>query len=202
MGGNPNLQPGQIPSAIQWNGYFSSKQDNLGYRPVNSGGDVMAPDSNFSTAAATALGAGLSILPGSSPNDPQDGDIWITGLGIYVQVNGQTVGPLIDNFIPPPVTYPVLAISANYTVKSTDRIINVDATSASCIITVPLSLGVAFETLIFRITKTDQTSNIVEISDGTNIVDFISAPAGVNGQISGWRDVYSIGNGICSMGVG
>ena len=48
------------------------------------------------TPASTTASAGLKILPGTPPTTPADGDVWTTTSGIYVQINGTTVGPLVD----------------------------------------------------------------------------------------------------------
>ena len=53
-----------------------------------------------STTAALNLPTGaLGVAPlrighGSAPTSPVDGDIWTTSAGLYVRVNGSTVGPL------------------------------------------------------------------------------------------------------------
>ena len=47
------------------------------------------------TTAATAVGsAGLNLPAGTAPTAPADGDVWTTTAGIYVRINGVTVGPL------------------------------------------------------------------------------------------------------------
>lgn len=38
---SPNLITGQVPTAAQWNSYFSSKQDYAGYIPYSKGGGVL-----------------------------------------------------------------------------------------------------------------------------------------------------------------
>lgn len=86
---NPGLVYGQVPSAAQWNSYFSAKQDVLLYTPVNKAGDSML--GKLVTTAATTGGAGFSVTPGSTPSAPQNGDIWITASGFFAQVNGGTV---------------------------------------------------------------------------------------------------------------
>lgn len=48
------------------------------------------------TLAATAAGYASANLPhGTAPSSPADGDLWTTTAGIFVRVNGATVGPLI-----------------------------------------------------------------------------------------------------------
>lgn len=44
-------------------------------------------------ASATA-GATFRIPHGSAPTAPVDGDIWTTSAGLYVRINGSTIGPL------------------------------------------------------------------------------------------------------------
>lgn len=88
----PNLINGQVPTAAQWNSYFAAKQDYLGYRPVNSAGDTMTGRLVL-PAAATA--GPLNLTPGSAdPVSPINGDIWMTGDGLFARVNGVTIGPL------------------------------------------------------------------------------------------------------------
>ena len=59
----PNLIPGQVPTAAQWNSYFGSKQDTLGYRAVNKSGDVMLGLLRFSMGAPSlgSCGTGPAI---------------------------------------------------------------------------------------------------------------------------------------------
>lgn len=51
-------------------------------------------DGLVSTAASTTSTAGLRVPHGSAPTSPVDGDIWTTTAGLYVRINGATVGPL------------------------------------------------------------------------------------------------------------
>lgn len=46
------------------------------------------------TAASASGGAGLRVPHGTAPTTPTNGDIWTTTAGMYVRVNGVTVGPL------------------------------------------------------------------------------------------------------------
>jgi hypothetical protein len=46
------------------------------------------------TVASTSSAAGLSVPHGVAPNSPVNGDIWSTTAGLYVRINGATVGPL------------------------------------------------------------------------------------------------------------
>jgi hypothetical protein len=46
------------------------------------------------TEAGTTSQASLIIPHGAAPTSPVDGDIWTTTAGLYVRINGATVGPL------------------------------------------------------------------------------------------------------------
>ena len=46
------------------------------------------------TPASTTARAGLRLPHGTAPSAPTDGDIWTTTAGLYVRINGSTVGPL------------------------------------------------------------------------------------------------------------
>ena len=89
---SPGLIYGQVPTAAQWNSYFSSKQDYLGAAPCLVTGCTMT--GKLVTAAPTAAAAGLNLNCGTTPTSPVTGDLWCTVSGIYVQINGATVGPL------------------------------------------------------------------------------------------------------------
>jgi hypothetical protein len=54
---------------------------------IDAGGKITGPAST--TAAAT-----LNLPHGTGPSSPVNGDVWTTTSGIYVRVNGTTVGPL------------------------------------------------------------------------------------------------------------
>lgn len=45
------------------------------------------------TVASAAGGAGFNLPHGSAPTSPTNGDVWTTTAGMYVRVNGTTVGP-------------------------------------------------------------------------------------------------------------
>ena len=48
-------------------------------------------------AAAVAGYASLNVPHGTAPSSPVDGDVWTTTAGLYVRVNGVTVGPINVN---------------------------------------------------------------------------------------------------------
>lgn len=89
---SPGLIYGQVPTAAQWNSYFAAKQNVLGYTPVNKAGDTMG--GRLATPAATTAGANFNVTPGTAPTSPVNGDIWTTSAGMFVRINGATVGPI------------------------------------------------------------------------------------------------------------
>ena len=50
----------------------------------------------FITVPSTTTNAGINIPHGVSPTTPANGDVWTTSAGIYVQINGSTIGPLTN----------------------------------------------------------------------------------------------------------
>ncbi len=91
---SPNLSYKDVPTPAQWNSYFASKQDVLGFPPLNvNGGQMLGPLGL--TPSTDVNGAGLNVAPGVAPGSPKDGDIWVTTTGVFVRINGITIGPLI-----------------------------------------------------------------------------------------------------------
>lgn len=89
---NPGLTQGQKLTPAQWNNLFASKQDTLGYTPLNTAGGVMT--GRLITAAPGASTSGLNLVPGSTPASPSNGDLWVTSSGFFARVNGVTIGPI------------------------------------------------------------------------------------------------------------
>lgn len=91
------IQYGTILTAGQWNLCFQGKQDVLGYTPLNAAGGALT--GALTLSPSTANRAGLVITPGVTPTNatPVDGSVWVTTLGMFVQVNGSTVGPLAQS---------------------------------------------------------------------------------------------------------
>jgi len=46
------------------------------------------------TSASTTSRAGLKIIEGTAPTSPVNGDVWMTGSGLFYRAGGSTVGPL------------------------------------------------------------------------------------------------------------
>lgn len=79
------LYYGNVLTAAQWNNCFQTKQDVLGYAPLNRNGDTMV--GRLVTAPPSSIG-GFSLTPGTAPSAPVNGDLWATPSGIYGEVNG------------------------------------------------------------------------------------------------------------------
>lgn len=92
MGSTPGWTYGYVPTPAQWSAAFAAKQDDLGYSPLNRGGDSMAGP--LITFGSTTGASGFKLSPGTAPATPKDGDMWVTSSGLFVRVNGTTVGPL------------------------------------------------------------------------------------------------------------
>jgi hypothetical protein len=88
------IATGAVLTAAQWNLCFAAKQNNLGYTPVNRAGDTML--GKLTTLPTAVTGAGLNLPAGTAPSAPTNGDLWTTTAGLYVRINGSTVGPLVS----------------------------------------------------------------------------------------------------------
>lgn len=97
---------------------------------------------------------------------------------------------------------PIAVTAADHVATALDYIVEMDASGGPRLFTMPLVLGSATLSKWIRVVKTDQSRNAVTISDGTNVVDVINAPASAAGQINGWRDIYSNGAALRCMGIG
>jgi hypothetical protein len=63
------------------------------FQPWTFGSTITAAGLVLTAASATG-GAGLRLPHGAAPTSPTNGDIWTTTAGLYVRINGATVGPL------------------------------------------------------------------------------------------------------------
>jgi hypothetical protein len=86
---SPNWTFGQVPTTAQWNAIFASKQDVLGYVPMNVAGGTFT--GRVATAAPGANTAGFNLTPGSTPAAPANGDLWTTSSGLFARINGATI---------------------------------------------------------------------------------------------------------------
>lgn len=85
---------GQIASGTgRWNLYMAGTAQN--YLAGVTGIGIAASSTTWlALAASTTSVSSLRVPHGSAPTSPVDGDIWTTTAGIYVRINGSTVGPL------------------------------------------------------------------------------------------------------------
>ena len=80
-------------AANRWNFYAAGTAQNY-FAGVTGIGVVPASTSNLTVAASTTAVSSLNIPHGSAPTSPVDGDMWTTTAGLFVRINGATVGPL------------------------------------------------------------------------------------------------------------
>ncbi len=88
---SPNWSYGFVPTAGQINGAFASKQDILGFVPLNRAGGTML--GRLTTAPPTVNGSGFNLPPGTTPGLPNNGDVWTTTAGLFARINSSTIGP-------------------------------------------------------------------------------------------------------------
>lgn len=65
----------------------------IGYGEFSVGGSISATQAIYA-AASNASRPSLRIPHGTAPSSPADGDIWTTTAGLFVRINGSTIGPL------------------------------------------------------------------------------------------------------------
>ena len=92
---NPPMTYGMVPTVGQWVGWFQQKNDVLGYTAANRGGDTFIGP--LTTAPSNSSFAGFTVSQGVAPTSPSNGNIWLTTSGLFVQVGGTTVGPLVGS---------------------------------------------------------------------------------------------------------
>lgn len=80
-------------AANRWNFYAAGTAQNY-FAGVTGIGVVPASTSNLTVAASTTAVSSLNIPHGAAPTSPVDGDMWTTTAGLFVRINGATVGPL------------------------------------------------------------------------------------------------------------
>ena len=101
-----------------------------------NGGSVSITSALLTLASATGT-SGVNMPHGTAPSSPVNGDVWTTTAGIYVRINGVTVGPLAagsDYW-----SAPRYVSSADSPVAAVDRDIIYVTTSAAVEIDLPAS---------------------------------------------------------------
>jgi hypothetical protein len=71
---------------------FGNATDNPTYAFNGTGAATFG--GRINTVLSATGGAGLRLPHGVAPSSPVDGDMWTTTAGLYVRINGATVGPL------------------------------------------------------------------------------------------------------------
>lgn len=73
---------------------FAASIKPLGINP-STGQDMQIGGSNTIQAPTpSTANASLNIPHGTAPSSPNNGDVWTTTSGLYVRINGATIGPL------------------------------------------------------------------------------------------------------------
>ena len=57
--------------------------------------DILGQSPSLILPAGNTTKASLRLPHGVAPTNPVDGDIWTTTAGLFVRINGVTIGPLI-----------------------------------------------------------------------------------------------------------
>ncbi len=77
---------------------LQANRSGVGVSSIDYGNTTDLPPHNFSgqvrTTASTTGVASLRVPHGTAPSSPVNGDIWTTTAGLFVRINGATVGPL------------------------------------------------------------------------------------------------------------
>src|SRR6185437_7108962 len=91
---SPGLVYKQVPTAAQWNQYFSNKMDYTGSAACLVTGCAFSGE--ITTAVPTTSSSGFNLPPGTAPTTPNNGDCWTTNSGLFCQINGATIGPFVS----------------------------------------------------------------------------------------------------------
>lgn len=81
-------------STVQGGGTFTSVSTGTLSVSGNSTLGFVGLNGELVTVAPSGASSGVNFPPGTAPTAPINGDIWTTATGLFVQVNGSTVGPL------------------------------------------------------------------------------------------------------------
>jgi len=86
-------------AATSWSVTYTSGTPGTSFTAINCGGLVKlihpAVVNRTVVGASSAVGgAGLNVPHGVAPTTPVNGDMWTTTAGLFVRINGVTVGPL------------------------------------------------------------------------------------------------------------
>lgn len=146
------------------------KVDHIGEYTTNHG---ISFDNRILSLASTTSYAGFNIPHGTAPTSPVNGDMWTVTGGLYIRINGTTVGPLGASTGGD--TYKTWHINADsgFTWASSDLV-----ASGTDTVKFVAGSGIAIDTdatndgIRIRVTgSSGLTSAYVSISDGTNVAN-------------------------------
>lgn len=89
VGGDNNLYLGYANAASG-----ADESTDFNAQMIISSAGILTPTSYINAPAATTSIPSIRLPHGTAPSSPTNGDVWTTSAGIYVQINGSTVGPL------------------------------------------------------------------------------------------------------------
>lgn len=141
--------------------------------------------------ASSGANAGLNMPPGTAPSAPINGDMWTTTAGLFVQVNGGTVGPLGTGgggTLPSCTTSQIPYYASSGTTLSCLATINngVLVTSGSAVpsIATTLPTNLTIPTAILTIKNYANTGSLPVVT-GANSGQMAFNTAGLNGTETG-----------------
>jgi hypothetical protein len=123
-----------------------------------------------STPASTTSSAGLSILPGTAPTSPVNGDIWNTGSDLQVRLGGVTETIAEQSWV-----------STNYAPKADAALTgNVTITSNSASPALVITQDGTGDVVQFKDVTSDTTYSFINASGKVTTIPAVTASAGFN----------------------
>jgi len=92
-GTNYGFASGLAAGSNRWNFYASGTAQNY-FAGVTGIGINASSTATLALAASSTGTASIRLTHGVAPSSPVDGDMWTTTAGLYVRINGGTIGPL------------------------------------------------------------------------------------------------------------
>lgn len=123
----------------------------------DSGGPLFRFQQRLTTVATSTTRAGFNVPHGTAPTTPVDGDVWTTTAGVFVRINGATVGPLID------------AGTSAGVLRTDTTVINFNTASPVTLFTTPTNCMIKEVTVIIDTSFNDAAATLsVGINGGAN----------------------------------
>jgi hypothetical protein len=76
------------------NNYFGNTTNFRNGAGTVTGASINGATGYIQAGAATTSNASIRLPHGTAPTSPQNGDMWTTSAGLFVRINGATIGPL------------------------------------------------------------------------------------------------------------